>query len=834
MGEVYRARDTRLPRVVAIKLLPQEFAADARLRARFDTEAKVIASLTHPHICALHDVGTDHGRDYLVLEYCDGITLAKRLARGRLPVSEVLRYAIEIADALAAAHRAGIVHRDLKPSNIMLTKSGVKLLDFGLATRLRKPSASDDTQSFPEPVGGTIPYMAPEVLDGQEADARSDVFAFGAILYEMLTGQRAFGGINSAEMIRSVLEREPSLPAGTPPHLAHIVSRCLRKNRDARSESAHDTAQELRWIRDARVEVPHSKKWLPLGIAAGILLAIAIGAIGWRLASSRAGTERVIRMTIPLPILYPGTTGSPIAISPDGSRIAFSSDGPQGWQIHTRALDSLDQRPVPGTESGAYPSFSPDGEWIAFFKDNDLCMIPVGGGTLQVVTTAQAAPRGLAWAPDGTIYFSRSYSSGLWKVAASGGAAQKVTEPDVAAGENGHRWPQLLPGGRHILFSIRKGDLRSFDDGPIAVLSLKTGSWKTILVGGMYPRYLPTGHLLFGRAGALYAVKFDLGSMTVEGTPRRVLDGVMTLGDSGVADYAISDKGDLVYLPGRAAPSSTRLMLIDRVGGSQVLATLDLAAVRPRVSPDGRRIALNVGAANDDIWIFDRHSGVATRATSESGDELAAVWTPSGTHLIFSSNERLLMRRADGAGETAELARTPGRQPMPNSVTPDGKWLAFTSRTGGDIHAVSLSGDRIVKSIVETPHREYNAEYSPDGRWIAWIAEDPVAQVYVGPADGSGGRLQVSTDGGVCPRWSRNGAELFFLRAKDSVMFAAPISVRDHQIRAGKPEQLFSFPTTNTAYDVVDGRFLMTASRNPEERRPGHMNVVLNWWREVE
>jgi eukaryotic-like serine/threonine-protein kinase len=835
MGEVYRARDTRLPRDVAIKLLPQEFAADDRLRARFDAEAKVIASLAHPHICALHDVGSDHGRDYLVLEYCDGITLAKRLAKGRLPVSEALHHAIEIADALSVAHRAGIVHRDLKPSNIMLTKSGVKLLDFGLATRNPKPSSTQDTRSFPEPAGGTIPYMAPEVLDGQEADTRSDMFAFGANLHEMLTGQRAFGGINSVEMIRSVLENEPSLPSGTPPHLAHIVSRCLQKNRDARSESAHDIAEELRWIRDGRVAETSSRRWLPLGIAACVVLVIASAAIAWRIASSRVATERVTRMTIPLPTPYPGTVGSPIAISPDGSRIAYASDGPHGWQIHTRELDSLDERPVPGTELGAYPSFSPDGKWIAFFKGNDLYRIPVADGAAHVVTTAQGAPRGLSWAPNGTIYFSRSYSSGLWKVAASGGTAQKVTEPDVAAGENGHRWPQVLPGGRHILFSIRKGDLRSFDDGPIAVLNLETGSWKTILHGGMYPRYLSTGHLLFGRAGALYAVKFDLDSMTVEGTPRRVLDGVVTLGFSGVADYAISDRGDLAYLPGKASAISTNLVLVDRTGASQILATLDIAALRPRVSPDGRRIALNVAAANDDIWIYDRDSGVATRATSESGDELAAVWTPSGTHLIFSSNERLLMRRADGAGETVELVRTPGQQPMPNSVRPDGKWLAFTSRTGGDIQAVSLSGDRAVKSIVKTPNPEYNAEYSPDGRWIAWVAMDPVAQVYVGPADGSGGRLQVSTNGGVCPRWSRNGDELFFLQPKaDSVMFAAPISGRGNQIRPGKPEQLFSFPATNTAYDIVDGRFLMTGSGSPEQLRPRQVNVVLNWSRELE
>ncbi|HYC89376.1 MAG TPA: protein kinase, partial [Thermoanaerobaculia bacterium] len=515
MGEVYRARDVRLARSVAIKVLSAEIAADARQRARLEQEARAISALNHPHICALHDLGREGDLDYLVLELCEGQTLAERLDRGALPLEQVLRYGIEIAGALSAAHRAGIVHRDLKPSNIMLTGSGVKLLDFGISSPRRPPHGETDahattsfwpamTEEGRQP--GTLQYMAPEVLNGEEADARTDIFALGAVLYEMLTGKRAFAGAHRAGIIAAILEREPpplrEARPDTPPALESAIVRCLAKRREERWESAHDLSEMLRLIPrlDAPAGPPSRRRTL---LAAGGIAVLA--SMAWVAGIERArhaGDEaRVVRLSIPVNVPVPENNveawvgdewgGSPVAITADGKRVAYTVIGPSSM-IYLRSLDSADSRPVEATELAGLPFFSPDGGWLGFFNSGVLSKVPVGGGAPQVITTPAVA-RGASWGSDGNIYFTVSAGGGLWRVAEKGGPPRQLTTPDGAAGENSHRWPQLLPDREHVLFTIRTRRITSYDDASIAVLSLATGKWKVVLEGGTYGQYAATG-----------------------------------------------------------------------------------------------------------------------------------------------------------------------------------------------------------------------------------------------------------------------------------------------------------------------------------------------------
>jgi eukaryotic-like serine/threonine-protein kinase len=841
MGEVYRARDTRLGRQVAIKILPAEFAADARLRSRLEREAKLISSLNHPHICTLHDVGHENGVDYLVLEYCEGATLAQRLQRGPLPNEQVLQYGIEIAEALSRAHRAGIVHRDLKPSNIMLTKSGVKLLDFGLAKVEEELSPGESTAHLTSERGtivGTVQYMAPEVLGGAAADARSDIFALGVVLYEMLTAKPPFSGTSKASVMAAILEHDPpslrDVKPDTPAALEHVINRCLAKSRDDRSESAHDVAEELRWIRQARPEariLPTRRRIMFAAVGIGALL--AAGGVLMMMRKSPPASQRVVRLEISVPEkLLEDPTCQRIAISPDGKRVVYSAQRGGATQIYARRLDSFEATPLDGTENGVAPFFSADGQWIAFFAGSCIRKVPVSGGTFQTITSSlPSGPRGAWWAPDGTIYFSRTYSSGLWRVPAAGGAPTKVTEPDAAAGENSHRWPQVLPDGKHVLFTIRTSEIDSFDDAKIALLSLESGKWRVLLEKGSFARYVSTGHILFARAGALYAVPFDLQSLSILGTPKKVFDGVGTSPGSGTADYSVADTGDLICVPGGIWGGRTEMVAIDRSGHSSVLATLNLTATKPALSPDGRKIAFNVWSANDDIWTYDLDSGVATRFSFDPGDEFCAVWTADGTHIVYSATGRLMVKRADGTGEAEELVRS--TDPYVTACSPDNlvAFEDFHRANGVGLWVVPLKGDRTPRALLQSPREGWGASYSPDGKWIVYVAwETPSPEVFARSANGVGARWQISPDGvkGL-PKWSADGKEVFYL--KDRVMLAVPLSVRGGVVRPGKPQRLFSVPDTFEggflSFDVRNNVFLFLHRIHPPD--PQQIDVVLNW-----
>jgi eukaryotic-like serine/threonine-protein kinase len=858
MGEVYRARDTRLSRNVAIKVLHGALRDDPRLRARFEREAKAISSLNDPHICALHDIGSHDGVDYLVLEYCDGITLSQRLDRGPLTIAHVLQYGNEIAAALSRAHRAGIVHRDLKPANIMLTKSGVKLLDFGLAKPAFITTSADGsgTTSLHEPITqegsflGTIQYMVPEVLSGKEADARTDIFALGIVLYEMLTGKHAFSGTSAPSIMAAILEHEPQgvreLRPQTPPALDHVISRSLAKNPDERWESAHDVAEQLRWISespDAPSSSPKNRWIVPFASAAAALLVLAVPAVRWTRRIPE--TDRVTRLSIPLETSEgvlsdrQNLTLTGIDLSRDGSKVAYSYCAPcdshaTNSRVYLRQLDSFESVPVPGTEGGTMPFFSPDGQWIGFFVMGQLRRIPITGGTPQIISSQSFwVARGMSWAPDDTIYFAPGLGHGLWSVAATGGKARPITVPDAARRENAHLWPQVLPDGEHVLFTVRTAQITSFDQAQLAVLSLKTGTWKVILEGGTFGRY-SSGQLLFARTGALYAVPFDLASTSVTGAPRKVLDGVATGTFSGVGGYQVSDGGDLIYMRGAPSRGRSEILAVDRTGASRVVTTLPVSASRPALSPDGRKVALTIATANREVWLYDLESAVATRLGSQPGDNLGGVWTPDGKRLIYTSNNRIVSQRVDGSAEVDVLLRpAPGHPitPWMTSCSPDGRGILYSDNdpvNRSDIWILPLEGDRTPRPVLRSPAAEYAAHFSPDGKWIAYVATDvDHPEVYVRPTTGTG-QFEVSHGGGNPPSWSRDGKEIFYLRGEE--MIAVPIAIEGSQLRPGKPRVLFRSPSTDF-FDVTKDGFLMV--RQLDVPQPREINVVLNWKREL-
>jgi eukaryotic-like serine/threonine-protein kinase len=639
MGELYRARDTRLDRTVAIKVLPSVLAADAQFRERFEREARAISALTHPHICTLHDVGEHNGFAFLVMEYLEGETLADRLARGHLQLDEALSFGIQIADALDAAHHRGIVHRDLKPANVVVTKTGTKLLDFGLAKGVAPAATFSGVSTAPTrqqdltargSIVGTLQYMAPEQIEGQEADARTDIFAFGLLLYEMLTGKKAFEGKSQASLIGAILKDQPPpvslVQPLSPQSLDRVVRRCLSKDPDDRWQTARDLAAELRWIVEspsvaAQRNVPRPQRaWIERLVWSIVTLAL-IATVAWVLWRAPV-TSGATRLTLELPPaldLQGGGGDRLLAMSPDGRSVAFVATSGGKTQIYLRHSDRFDPVPVSGTEGGVDPFFSPDGKWLGFIDggvsgvgvvpetSGKLKKVPVGGG--PPTTLCDAANRGASWGPDNTIVFTASATSGLSRVNAAGGTPETLTK--LQPSERSHRWPAFLPGGKAVLFSIQPSDA-SFDDAQIAVRSLETGEQRVLAQGGFSPIYLPTGHLVFGRAGVLLAMPFDVRRLEVTGPPVPILEGVAMNTGTGAEQYATA-AGSLVYLPGPASATRRELVWVDQRGAERPLGVEKRPYNDLAVSPDGQGIALEV-MARPETWI----SGCTTSPVAPS------------------------------------------------------------------------------------------------------------------------------------------------------------------------------------------------------------------------
>src|SRR6267378_3743405 len=615
MGEVYRARDTRLDRIVAIKVLPTHLADRSELRERFEREARTIASLNHPHICTLFDIGHQDGIDYLVMEYLEGETLAQRLLKGALPLEQVLQYAIEISDALDKAHRKGVTHRDLKPGNIMLTKTGTKLLDFGLAklkqqvapanVQLSQLPTANDPLTAKGTIVGTLQYMAPEQLEGKEVDARTDIFAFGAVAYEMATGKRAFEGKTQASLIAAILEREPpamsSLQPMTPPALDRVAKKCLAKEPEKRWQAASDVCDELKWIAEGGSQVGLTPTAATRGfgalsrreviIGAGTLLSgVAIAGVAvWNLRPSQApAPQPVTRTTINLPpgLQLAGLDGGPaVALSLDGTHLAYVARQGGTQQLYLRAMDSLDSTPIQGTEGAVNPFFSPDGQWMGFFVGQKMKKISVSGGAALTLGDA-TFPHGASWGSLGVIAFAPSVGTSLKQVPDGGGTPQLLTR--LKKGEVNQRWPEFLPDGKAVLFSGAPTNA-NWTNSEVAAESVETGERRNLVLGATHPRYAASGHLVYAQGGSLMAVPFDPGRLAITGAAVPIVQGVLQSPSSGAAQYSLSATGSLVYIPGGVQADQRTLVWVTRNGAEQPVAAPARAYVYPRLSPDGQR-----------------------------------------------------------------------------------------------------------------------------------------------------------------------------------------------------------------------------------------------------
>jgi Tol biopolymer transport system component/predicted Ser/Thr protein kinase len=880
MGEVYRARDTRLGRIVAIKILPDHVADRAGLRERFDREARTVANLNHPHICTLHDVGQQDGTDFLVMEYLEGETLAERLKKGPLPLEQVLQYAIEISDALDKAHRKGITHRDLKPGNIMLTKSGAKLLDFGLA-KLKKDTApanitlskvpTEDAVTAQGTILGTLQYMAPEQLEGKEVDARTDIFAFGVVVYEMATGKKAFEGKSQASLIAKILETNPppmsSLQPMTPPALDRVVKRCLAKEPDERWQSASDLTHELKWIAESGSQIPSQMSAPVKGIRAlGLgrrpiilgLVALLFGAMIASLAIwnlKPAPPRPVTRTVITLP---PGQqlagldSGPAVALSPDGTHLAYAARQGSTQQLYLRAMDSLEVKAIQGTEGAAEPFFSPDGQWIGFFAGDKLKKVAVSGGAAVALGDATTQPYGASWGSQGIIAFASAFSGVLQQVSDAGGAPQPLTH--LEKGEGSHRWPEFLPGGKAVLFSA--GTIGANWGNPqVAVQSVATGERRNLVQGGTYPRYARSGHLIYAQRGTLMAVPFDPQRLTVTGAAVPMAEGVLQSTGLGNAQYSFSATGSLAYVPGTAqALLQSRLVWVNRNGAELPVAAPQHAYLGPRLSPDGRRVAVGIRQQDSQVWLYDLSRETLTRLTFAGNFNVNPAWTPDGKRIAFTSNKEgpqsIFWQLADGSGGLERLTTGEyNNDHIPMSWSSDGQLLAFMEvnpTTGLDIWMLRM-GDpsagpgqvRKAQPFLRTPFNESVPAFSPDGHWLAYISDESGRyEIYVQPYPGPGGKWQISTEGGTEPVWNRSGRELFY--RSDNKMMAVDIATQPG-FAAGKPRMLFEGPylptgTTIQNYDVSpDGqRFLMLkADEQTSSSAPTQIVVVQNWFEEL-
>jgi serine/threonine-protein kinase len=851
MGEVFKAHDPRLDRTVAIKVLSDDLSHQPEARARFEREARAIASLNHPHIATLHDVGRHEHTDFLVMELLEGETLAEHLARGPLPLSRALTYAIDIAAALDQAHRHGVIHRDLKPGNVMITRSGVKLLDFGLA-KLRPASIPGVTVvakavdvTTEGAILGTVQYMAPEQLEGGDADARTDIFALGTLLHEMVTGQRAVDGKSPMSLMGSILRDTPppvsTLQRAAPAALDRLIATCLAKDPEDRWQSARDIARELKWVAESDALAGHARARrgaLSVRRAAAMAVVVAglAAAAAWSMRSPASRVQSpVVRLMVTLPPGYEigDRTSPPLALSPDGSTLAYVAAVPgSARQLFVRALDSLDSRPLAGTEGAASPFFSPDGHWLAFFADGKLNKIPLTGGAPQALSDP-AASLGGAWAADDTIYFLASATSGVWKVPAAGGTAQPVTTLDRANGEVSHRWPQALPGGKAIIFTAWTGP--GSDEKHLHLQTLATGERRVLLRGASTGRYVGTGHLLYSRDDALTVVPFDIATLQVTGPsvalPERALD------DEG-AHFSVSDSGTLTYIGADPKRFERRLVWVSTQGVVEPVPAPPRPYTDPQISPDGRYAAFtNIGPV-ETIWIHDLSRGTQSALTSaRAGSSQSATWTSDGTRIVYRGTRagfrNLFWKAVDGSDDEERLTTSEYLQ-TPTSVSADGNIVFYEGAR--DIWVLPLD-TRTPVPLLQTPAFETSPRFSPDGRWLTYVSVDSgVGEVYVRPFPGPGGRLQISNGGGSEPVWSRSGGEVFYRdgnRMMASAFSAAPT------LTAERPRLLFEgsylrSDTGGAGYDVAaDGRFLMIQPVEPE-RATTAINVVIQWFDDLQ
>ena len=890
MGQVYRAADTKLGRDVALKILPASVAADPERLARFDREARTLASLNHPHIAHIYGVESFAGavggpQSALVMEMVDGEDLAQRIARGPVPLDEALAIARQIADALATAHEQRIVHRDLKPANIKIRPDGVvKVLDFGLAKAVETGSGTAaaiiNAPTLTSPVAmtgagtivGTAAYMSPEQARGRSVDRRADVWAFGCVLYEMLTGRRPFDGTEVTDLLAAVIRDAPrfeALPPDVPASIRRLLRRCLEKDPAARLDSMRAARLELD-ERDggiAETERKQRKNYAPLWIGAAGLAIPALVGLGYVLGRGRdRSSEPATRVEIgvdpavslgPLSPLFDRPSRPSFVLTSDGRRIVFAGVTGTTTQLYVRSLDAREATALAGTLGAQTPFLSPDNQWIGYLADGTIRKVPLAGGPVVSIADLKSLDRhtasplvapgtdfyGASWGEDGTIVFGR-YGDGLWQVSAAGGRPSRLT----TAGDGSHRLPHHLPGGRGLLLSV----LGARDE--IAVLPPGTTAPRMLIESATDGKYVAPSHIVFARGALLMGVRFDLERLTVTGTPFPLEQDIMVAdgsgrpaSNSGAAQFAVSRSGTLVFATGGPYPAEpSRLLWVDRTGRTEIIHESQGTFGRPKLSPDGRRIAVALHSPlpgqPGGIYIADLARKALTPLTRAS--EWSPVWSPDGADVIFMEGAAMGRARADGSAPIEHLR---GELGYPHSVTPDGAAVLFgktTTQNGSDVWLMPLTGDRTGRPVLQSSSNEAWAELSPDGKWLAYGSDSSGQfEVYVQPFPGPGPREQITFGGGDSPLWSRNGRELFFLVRGDVPgtvrLNAVEVNTSGTSFSASQPRVLFTgrYGRTGspTAYDVSpDGqRFLMTEYLDPPKQPVTRLRVVLNWFEEL-
>jgi serine/threonine protein kinase len=885
MGEVYRARDTRLDRIVAVKILPAHLSDSPEARQRFEREARTISSLNHPHICVLHDVGAENGTSYLVMEYIQGESLDARLQKGPLPLKQALECGVQICEALERAHRAGIVHRDLKPGNIMLTASGAKLLDFGLAKpavallgtqpvsgkgHLTPSTPTMNLSALGAPAGtltqqgsivGTFQFMAPEVLQGQEADARSDIFSFGCVLYEMITGRRAFEGKSQISVASAILEKEPELVTKVQPMapaaLDHAVHDCLAKDPEARWQSAADVARELRWIAAsgsgvsaAPVVARRRRLWEHLPWVAVVVALLA--ALLW---SNFRGAEpaRTMRSFLPPPpdvgFDFTGDFSGPPVMNSSGTAIAFSARNQKDRDsLWVQNLSDLGAKKLEGTEGGSFPFWSADEKFLGFFADGHLKKVPSTGGPVTILADSPN-PRGGSWNQNNVIIYEPDYRDSIWKISASGGTPQRLTKFE-AGKHTTHRWPRFLPDGKHFLFFATNHSGGS--EQGIYVGSLDDGSYKHVIDADSDAQYA-SGYLIYHLQSQLLAEKFDLSSATVSGDPVPVANVVEYDTGTWHTTFSASQNGTLIYEPG-AKTLGIDLFWRDRTG--KILGKAgDRAFYKGsgRISPDGKRLAISMGDPQADIWVFDLVRGSRTRLTFGGATHLMPSWSADGQRVVYVrmngttavSGTSLRARLANGGGQEEILMESDpsgtARTLLAPQLSPDGKYLVHTEQNGptlAGIWAFPLMGDKKPFSIVQPQSaqtRIVQSRLSPDGKWLAYSStESGREEVYVTHFPSGQGRWQVSQNGGTFPNWSGDSKEIWFF-GNDSYLQMAAVNTKSGEFEMDPVRTLFQvsyISPVGEPYDVSPDGKRMIFSTYPENI-PTPLVLVTNWTAEL-
>jgi dipeptidyl aminopeptidase/acylaminoacyl peptidase len=890
MGVVFEGTDTRLGRKVAIKLLHESVVQDGERMARFEREARVLASLNHANIAAIHGLEEADGQTFLVLEYVPGDTLAERIAQGPLPLKEALTICRQVAEGIEAAHEQGIVHRDLKPANIKITPAGqVKVLDFGLAKAAAvSTSASHLSEAATAPaemtqvgmVMGTAAYMSPEQACGKPVDRRTDVWAFGCVLFETLSRRRTFGGDSMTEVLAAVLERSPdwgSLPATVPENVKRLLRRCLTKDQHSRLRDIGDARLELEETISGQVvvadaNIARTPSYWPAVAAVCLLGAAAIGVWAW-LQGRGAPAPEVVRFTHQLPSghrMVPSWNPN-VMFSPDGLSVAFSYpvDGVQ--RTFQRRIDELEQKPLVGAERGSTPVFSPDGRWVAMLDSMDMSLrkVPAGGGAPVPLAGIDLFGRG-DWGNDGFIYFTDQYPGGVLRISENGGAKEPVTTLNPKKSEFTHRHTQILPGGKAIIFTVVSAGMESYNDARVELQVLGTTQRKILVQGGFGARFSPSGHIVYANAGNLFAVPFDVKSLEATGPAIKVVDGVQMSTNTGSAYFDVSGAGALAYVPGVAEGGQRRLVWVDRQGRPETLPLKPASYLFPRVSPDGKTLAVEIEGATHNLYSYDFARTVLTKLTTD-GLSHAPVWTPDSKDICFRSWKAGTMTMwempADRSHPEERLTTVGARQSVV-SVSPDGRYLAYNQMadmsagsakaemaTGGDVEAMGTGSDIWVLPLQgddRKPRRfkgsrfdEASPKFSRDGKWVAYCSnESGRTEVYVEPWPGPGWKIQLSSEGGADPIFSRTADEVFY-RDGDKMMVVPYKTAGGFE--AGKPGLLWEGhyshgmssscgpPGVSSAnYDVsADGRRFLMIKDNDQDVGSTSIILVLNWAEEM-